>query len=290
MWPRETNTRGHLRGKPSVPRPVDLPEYARPPLTEVAISVQFDALANYKSVLAGPIWELYKDRFPVVRELIPLPPVFETFGPRQALSFNFNVLDAPIVARLWFLNANETELLQFQPDRFGRNWRKIPPLDNTYPRFESMIEDFRSDFARLSAFTEAAGLGAIRPNQCELTYVNFVPELTLDGGELSGTNVLKSLQFDSIFSPTDINVSFATDLRDLNGAPYGRVHVQASTMVTPEGVRGLNLTLTTRGHPLDRTMASALDRLVEFREQIVRTFDSTTSASAHRAWGRVEIT
>jgi uncharacterized protein (TIGR04255 family) len=288
MWPRETSTGGSLPGKPSVPRPVDLPEYAKPPLTEVAISVQFDALANYKSVLAGPIWELYKERFPIVRELVPLPPAFETFGPRQPLSINFNVLDAPIAARLWFLNANETELLQFQPDRFGRNWRKIPPLDNSYPRFESMIEDFRSDFAHLCDFIDRAGLGAIRPNQCELTYVNFIPESTLDGRDLAGANVLKSLQFDSEFSPADINVNFATHLRDPDGAPYGRVHLQALTMVTPEGARGLNLTLTTRGFPLDRTMTSAIDRLIEFRERIVRTFDSTTSASAHRAWGRSE--
>jgi uncharacterized protein (TIGR04255 family) len=265
----------------------------------VAISVQFDALPNYSQVWAGPLWDLFKTRFPVVQEQLPLQPVFETFGsPLSPPSINFSLLDAPMPSRLWFLNQDQTELLQFQSDRFGRNWRKLPPLDNLYPRFEKMIADFDRDFDSLSAFCKERGIGNLQPNQCELTYVNFVPASSLQemqahipASSLQQTQahaagVLKIFQFDPNYLPASFSSNFSFVLRGEREEPYGRLHLQAMTAVRFDGVEGLNLTLIARGAPRERSVRSSVERLVEFRERIVRSFDAVTRESAHRVWGR----
>ena len=76
-------------------------------------------------------------------------------------------------SRLWFLNDDQTELLQLQNDRFGRNWRKMPPVDKPYPRFETMIAQFERELHMLSAFCVSNRIGKVVPTQCELSYVNF---------------------------------------------------------------------------------------------------------------------
>jgi len=269
-----------------VSRPADLPDFSNPPLTEVVISVQFDALPNYRQVWAGAIWDLFKANFPIVQEQLPLLPAFETFGSTVPPSMNFSILDVPIPSRLWFLNKDETELLQFQGDRFGRNWRKLPPLDNSYPRFESMIADFSSDLESLAGFCRRNEIGSLEPNQCELTYVNFVPARALEQMQLNAVAVLKVMQFGPGAAPAAFNTSCGFVLQGEEGVPFGRLHLQTGTVTRVDGVEGLNITLTARGSPRERNVQSSVERLIEFRERIVRTFDSVTSESAHRAWGR----
>ena len=58
--------------------------------------------------------------FRLSKEQMPLQPVFDTFGSPAPVfpSINLAVIGVPL-SRLWFLNENQTELLQFQSDRFG---------------------------------------------------------------------------------------------------------------------------------------------------------------------------
>lgn len=267
-------------------RPVDLPDYAAPPLKEVAISVQFDTLTSYTAVVAGSLWELFRGEFPNVQEQLPLQPTFETFGATVSPQVNLSFLEGPMPSRLWFLNDDQTELLQLQNDRFGRNWRKMPPVDKPYPRFETMIVQFERELDKLSAFCAGNRLGKVVPNQCELTYVNFVDLAPLADAGLSPTGVFRNLNFDPGKGPSAFNFSFNSVLSE-DGAPFGRLHVQCGTMKRPgDGAEGVGLTLTARGAPRARDLPSAIERLVEFRERIVRQFDSMTTQSAHALWGR----
>ncbi len=277
---------GLFENRCPVARPIDLPDFAAPPLTEVAISLQFDTLSNYSAVWAGPLWQMFRTQFPRVQEQLPLAPAFETFGGGAAIpAINFSIMGSPIQTRLWFLNDDDTELLQFQNDRFGRNWRKQPPLDNSYPRFESMIADFERDVQTLSNFCAENRIGNLVPNQCELTYVNFVELSRLSQARIEPSTVFSNLAFRK--APRQFQLNFSFELTS-EARPYGRIHAHCGTIVRPtDNVEGIGITLTGRGTPSSPDLRSSINRLCEFRDCIVRQFDEMTTDIAHSLWGRV---
>ncbi len=61
-------------------RPSDLPDFKKPPLTEVALSVQFERLPNLNSLQIGLLWHEFMERFPSTEQHPLLDPVFERFG------------------------------------------------------------------------------------------------------------------------------------------------------------------------------------------------------------------
>jgi hypothetical protein len=68
----------------------DLPEFEAPPITEVVLGIQFNAPANYQSIRAFQVWNLFREAFPVVQEMPPLAAQFETFGlPSSPYNFSF---------------------------------------------------------------------------------------------------------------------------------------------------------------------------------------------------------
>ena len=96
-------------------RPLDLPEFERPPIIEVALSIQFATLPLFRNIHAGILWQRFAQQYPNVEEYPPIPAAFETFGVPPAISempqFTF-VTNSPI--RYWFITADGTELLQVQ--------------------------------------------------------------------------------------------------------------------------------------------------------------------------------
>ena len=137
-----------------MPRPKDLPDFTSPPLNEVALGVQFTRATSYQQILAGEVWALFKNDFPVVEEFAPLPPTFETFGlsrgSRNETRLSLSAM--PDHFRYWFLSPNGDELLQFQEDRLLHNWRKVGDRTNEYPRFDTLIEKFERELRALETF------------------------------------------------------------------------------------------------------------------------------------------
>jgi len=76
--------------------------------------------------------------------------------------------------RLWFLNEDGSELVQFQRDRLVHNWRRTTP-EEPYPHYENLRPAFERDLHDLVSFLEEQGLPPVSPVQCELTYVNPIP-------------------------------------------------------------------------------------------------------------------
>ncbi len=269
-----------------MPRPADLPEFTRPPLVEVVVSVQFESLKGYQQVWARPIWELFKDRFGTVQEQLPLPPTFETFGAPVPPVINFDFIQKPIQTRLWFLNHDQTELLQFQSDRFIHNWRKLPGLNNQYPRFETIIEEFDANIIRLDEFLVANSFGRILPNQCELSYINFIPaDKTLDS-LAQPDQIFELFQLNERTRPTDFSCDFRYDVHDANGNPYARQLVRIVPSQGPDGQSGIALHIIARGAPADSTCKAAIDLLIRFRELIVWKFVEITTPGAQSLWGK----
>lgn len=151
----------------------NLPKYKKPPLVEVAFSVQFKEISKLKTPHIGILWEMLgKNNFPEIDDKPPLGKI--NTPPSIFLDTN-----GSFSTRVWFSNSEQSCLLQIQNDRFCYNWRKKieeESLDNSldYPHYEKNLDSFFSYFSIFQEFIEKNNLGSIEPNMAELTYVNQV--------------------------------------------------------------------------------------------------------------------
>jgi uncharacterized protein (TIGR04255 family) len=276
-------------------RPADLPDFENPPLVEVVLSVQFSELRAYRTVHAGILWaQKFREAFPKVSEHPPLNPVFEAFGPKSpaAPRLELKQLAALPIPRLWFVNADDTELIQFQADRFIHNWRKTGSA-GVYPRYESLRERFFEELREVDGFLQSEGIGKIEPNQCEITYVNVI---RLEGGADIRVRPEVALRNWSAVAPGDDD-PFATlpqmenatvsirYVMQSGGEPIGRLHVSAQPA---SGQPALRVDLTARGAPSEPTFAAVASFLDQSREAVVRGFTALTTPDMHRAWRRMK--
>lgn len=273
-------------------RAPQLPSFAKPPLTEVALGVQFSALTSFRSVHLGGLWREFAGEFPKVVEKPPLDPAFETFGtPIAAPTVRFHLLPGPPLPRLWLLDSRDVELIQFQPDRFLHNWRKAGE-GIEYPRYEGIRDRFLRELERLATFLKANELGALDPNQCEVTYVN---QITPRPGEDLQSNLgtvfrmwvddaMKNLSVryeDSRFVSRFVIASDA-------GEPIGRVMATAEPGKRADGVPIIQFTLTGRGRPREPTIEGVGEFLNVAREKVAEVFLTLTTDEMHRRWERTE--
>lgn len=272
-------------------RPANLPDYDAPPVTEVVLGIQFDALQKVLAAHHGMVWRLFESRFVAVEEHPALSPTFELFGPNpgvpsHALSFLLPFGGGP---RSFFINHDRTELLQFQRDRFLHNWRKVGD-ENTYPRFERMLDTFRECLEKLEGFVGSANLGTIRPNQCEISYINQI-EIDenisyFDMMALVFDRLLQSSAKAYLGSPEDARISLRYIMRDEDSEPIGRLIVNAEPAIRPDGSKLIQLNLTARGAPQSPSLDGAFAFLKAGRIAIVNTFTEITSAKMHERWRR----
>lgn len=75
--------------------------------------------------------------------------------------------------RYWFEKSGTPDLLQVQQDRIIHNWRKQEG-ELIYPRYETLRERFKTEVDQFAAFLDEENIGELRPNQCEVTYVNII--------------------------------------------------------------------------------------------------------------------
>src|SRR5262245_38406759 len=97
-----------------------LPEFGRPPINELVVSIQFGVLPNFRSAHIGLAWSIFRDRYPRVTEHPPIQPIFETFGATPEISgpgIQIETLLLPPMARFWFEETGGAELIQLQQDR-----------------------------------------------------------------------------------------------------------------------------------------------------------------------------
>ena len=276
-------------------RPADLPDFENPPLAEVVLSVQFSELRAYRTIHAGILWaQKFREAFPKVSEHPPLQPVFEAFGPKSPATSRFELkqLAGPPIPRLWFVNADDTELIQFQADRFIHNWRKTGSA-GVYPRYESLRERFFEELDEVDRFLQGEGIGKIEPNQCEITYVNVV---RLEDGTDIRVRPEIALRNWSAVAPGDAdpfatlpqmeNVSFAVRyIMQHSGEPIGRLYVSVQPASEQPALR---IDLTARGAPSEPTFAAVASFLDQAREAVVRGFTALTTPDMHRTWRRIK--
>lgn len=265
-------------------RPSNLPDFERPPVVEVALSVQFEPLALETKHLAL-LWDNCRADFPEWHDQPPIAPAFEMFGP-GFVNARFRSVHLP---RALFRNATATELKQFQADRFVRNWTKADAAPE-YPRYERIRGAFADDLHALVSFLGHHSLGTFVPNQCEVTYVNLIP--LGDGTARNVGDVISPWSgsySDSFFQEpeaTEVAAHFVITSPQ-QSEPIGRLHVQGALVAYRDTERkALQLTLTARGQPQGTDVDGVLAFLNLGREYIVKGFASFTMPQMHQSWGR----
>lgn len=274
---------------PAVTQP--LPDFANPPVVEVALSVQFDPLRSLRAPQIGRFGQEFRDRFPVTEEHAGIDPVIERFGAAEGRqgAVRVELLPAHSVPRCWFLNPAGTELIQVQQDRLIHNWRKVG--DAAYPRYKHVRGEFAGELDRFRAFLQREKLGELRPNQCEVTYLNQITPSQAGGsiGELDKviTVFQPGYSDDFLSTPEEASLTARYVIPDAAGEPLGRLHVSVEPVHRASDDQPIFLmNLTARGRPVGESIEGALAFLDLGREWVVRGFASITMQSMHRTWRR----
>jgi uncharacterized protein (TIGR04255 family) len=267
-----------------------LPDFGRPPVVEVTLSVQYERLKNIRTPHLGLFWAAVRSQFPHLEEYPPIPPVIEALGPTPELESGMRVefLKVPPVPRCLFINADGSELIQVQKDRFIANWRQTRQSAE-YPRYEHVREMFVANLGVYTEFLESERLGSIAPNQCEVTYVNHIraDEIWNHAGQLDRILTVWNSRYSDEFlgTPEDVRCAIRYAITDGNDA-LGRLHVSIEPKYAPDRAPMLVMSLTARGRPKTQDLSGVLGFFDLGREWIVRGFTSITSTEMHHAWRR----
>ena len=73
--------------------------------------------------------------------------------------------------RCWFINRDETQLVQIQNNCFIRNWRRTD-LTPDYLHYDVIRPLFQRDWMLFQEFLREQGLSRPTPWQCEVSYIN----------------------------------------------------------------------------------------------------------------------
>jgi uncharacterized protein (TIGR04255 family) len=265
-----------------------LPEFANPPVSEVALSVEFAAIDGWRPAHAGLYWGRIKSDYPLTEAQSVLNSQIERFGESfpQAPAVTFEVAD-PNAIRFWFISDDRTRVVQVQRDRFVVNWRKVTG-NEVYPRYEhEMRPRFVQEWQRFERFLREENVGSLSARQCEITYLNDIPQ-----GE--GWNTLSESL--TLFSPwwKDVTIGFlkTPELVNVAGSfvmpqERGRLHFATQNLFrNRDQLQVVQLRLTARGFPDNANLDGVLAWMDLGREWIVRGFADITSPRAHDLWGR----
>lgn len=261
-------------------RPDDLPDFERPPLSEVVLGIQISPPDAPFSLYAGKVADLYVSDFPKIEEQAELRPYFETFGsqvPKQKQLRSSR--NASPHGRLLMASQDGSRLIQFQHDRLIINWRHRG-AQSIYPRFESIFHEYKLAIDRLQGLHHKLGYGDLAVDQCEVTYVNFIPlKSYAEAGEW--LNFIAPPTFDL----ESLRANFVEVIKDDSGAPYARMYFDTRAMVhKANGDKAIRLMLTVRGHAKESTISAACQFIEDARENIVRRFAGLTTNSARQYW------
>jgi uncharacterized protein (TIGR04255 family) len=175
--------------------PNNFPDYNSPPVNEVVCGLSIKKIEGFKAHHIGLFWQKIKDEFPNVEHATRLedkPPEFDL---------------KEYLPRVWFVRNEQNRLIQLQDDRFYFNWRRMQEGEE-YPRYETIIEDFKKYLLEFEIFLQEENLGSINPKRCELSYINHIPKG--DGWEspIDLTNIFRDICWNTEgrFLPQPVNV------------------------------------------------------------------------------------
>lgn len=142
-----------------------LPSYKSPPLEEVGFGCQFKNLENWRIPHTGGLWAKLSDKYPKIEHATPLLNAENWVATDTTTGFP--------LPRVWFINENESRLVQFQLDRFNYNWRKRDGAPE-YPRYPEILKSYSENLGVLAMYASQMNIGPIEPHTYELSYINNI--------------------------------------------------------------------------------------------------------------------
>lgn len=268
------------------------PDFARPPVVEVALGVQFDDLPRLGAFQIAAFWDKHlKAEFPDVEQQPPVANVQETFGPPARHGIPLSVQVGPPPLRFWMSDTGKTGLVQVQRNRFVFNWRRGEDAGSEYPRYPYVREQFQRHFGEFASFVAGEGLGTLTLNQCEATYVNVISAQSKgDGhafvGDFLALHGSTNSEFLGDIESAELSYHYVMREPESN-EPVGRLHATASPRLSAESMKAVYLLqMVARGRPLGSGLDGALAFLDLGREHIVRGFADITTQRIQEVWGR----
>lgn len=260
------------------------PRFREPPVAEVALAVQFDPVPGLLAVELGRIRSVFQEKFPEVRQQPPLPPMASGTG---AMTIKLQMLDAPELPRTWFLSADESRLVQFQPDRLGVNWRRRS--DEPYPHYESIRPMFADAWNDLVGALADLGHDVPAPTACEVLYLNPIESGEdrgwTDFGQLGNVLSVWSGGSSDAFLPDPKEVRLAA--RYAMPDEIGTLELDANpARRRSDGRPTLMLQLRAVGRPTGPGLDGVLNFMDLGHDWIIRGFASATTSLMHEHWGR----
>lgn len=264
-----------------------LPKFARPPLIETVLGVQFQPLPSMGNAHLGWFWNRLGSEWEFGAELPPLEPQHERFDTGWAQMGMQLQLTQDMRSRLQIRNKKD-RMVQVQNGRLLYNW--LGQGGTTYPHYEAVRKAFDSVQQEFTKFLSDEKLGELRPNQWEVTYVNHLPKGSV-WNELADCAAAFKVGPLINSSPGGTKLeNFAGEWHYEIPSHKGRLHVQLrhGKLAQADGPEVLILTLTARG-PVgeEQSWGAGLDL---GHETIVRGFFDLTSESAHQYWGLLHDT
>jgi uncharacterized protein (TIGR04255 family) len=260
------------------------------PLAETILGVQFDPLPSLGSAQLGYFWKGIAADWPTTKDVPALDPQYEKFGDAEFWSGFSPSVRVQLLAqdqlpvRIQMRNRAGTRMIQVQNGRFHYNWM-AQPGGGDYPLYETVRAEFDAALEKFREFLAREGLGELKPNQWELTYINQILKGTLWDNPQDLAAVFRypgvALPRLGLASLESTSASWTGEI-----APqHGRLHVaiQKGRMNTPAGPETVSLTLTARGATVpDLDLGAGLDL---GRRVVNAAFRQLVSDDALRYWG-----
>ena len=262
------------------PRDDQTVTFEDPPLREVVLGIQFDRIVRWRAAHAGMFLSECAQEYAVVDECEPIVHVREPSQEQHELLVALlnQAVPIPQPPRVRCTNKDRTRMLQIQADRLHVNWLREGP----YPRYSALRDDFRRIVSDLQDFLQRHGIGALRPDLWELTYVNLVPR-----GELweSPGDWHRVIRMASTAMPVPLEewslaaarIDWAFHMRGDFGNIYVALMPQAHLRQD-----ALRFTITARGPAT--SLESALEGLDRGHGEVVELFQAIPTERCHRLW------
>ena len=263
---------------------MQLPDYDNPPVVETVVGVQFSPLNAFSNAHLGAFWQtIGPDQWPLVADAAPLPMQTEQFTPEAqwGKALRLQLTQNPS-SRIQMTSPDQSRMLQLQNGRIHLNW--LGKGGDQYPRYSIVREEFESCLVKLMQFADSQQLGAVVPDQWEVTYVNHIPQdgvwtTPRDWSFFQPLNAMRSI--DGLIEAESFNGEWHFVIPDNRG----RLHINwQHAKDDGDNSEFIRLAFTARGPTSGTDINAVLSGIDLGHETIVRAFRMLMSDEANNEW------